>query len=60
MSYMDGVLAHRNGTEIRTTRKMVPITGRASSFLVFLEFQDQNSEVGGQNNNNSLSIYPRL
>ena len=40
------------------TRKMVPITGRASSFLVFLEFQKQYREVGGggggggQNNNN--------
>ena len=33
---------------------MVPITGRASSFLVFLSFQDQNREVGGQNNNNRL------
>ena len=31
------------------TRKMVPITGRAGSFLIFFEFS---SEVGGQNNNN--------
>ena len=31
------------------TRKMVPITGRVSSFLVFFEFS---REVGGQNNNN--------
>ena len=28
------------------TRKMVPITGRASSFLVFLEFQKHNREEG--------------
>ena len=42
----------RHTEKVTTTRKMVPITGRARSFLVFLDFQNQNSEVGGQNNNN--------
>ena len=28
------------------TRKMVPITGRARSFLLFLDFQKQNREEG--------------
>ena len=31
---------------LNCTRKMVPITGRASSFLVFLEFSKQNREEG--------------
>ena len=43
------------------TRKMVPISGRTSSFLVFfLSFQDQNREVGGQNNNNRPINLTRL
>ena len=43
------------------TRKMVPITGRASSFLYFWSFQNQNSEVGwgggGGTEQQDLSIY---
>ena len=35
------------------TRKMVPITGRARSFL---KFQKQNREKGGQNNNNRSKV----
>ena len=33
---------------------MVPITGRASSFLVFLEFSTKNKRVGGTKHNNRL------
>ena len=46
--------------ESYATRKMVPITGRASSFLVFLEFQKHNREEGGQNNNNRTTNFPKV
>ena len=39
------------------TRKMVPITGRASSFIVFF---DQNREVGDRTTATDLSIYSKL
>ena len=35
------------------SRKMVPITGQASSFFVFLK---QNREEGGQNNNRPINL----
>ena len=42
---------------IAITRKMVPITRRARSFL---KFQKQNREKGGQNNNNRPTNLPKV
>ena len=42
------------------TRIMVPIIGRARSFLVFSEFSKIKKEEGETEKKNSLSIYPRL
>ena len=39
------------------TRKMVPITWRARSFLVFLEFSNRE---GGQNKNNRPINFPKV
>ena len=38
------------------TRKMVPITGRASSFLVFLEFSTKSNRVEGRQNNRPINL----
>ena len=42
-----GIWRHTNRDIIIYTRKMVPITGRASSFLVFLEFSKTKQRGGG-------------
>ena len=42
-----GVYEAHTSRALVQTRKKVPITGRANSFLVFLEFQKQNKEEGG-------------
>ena len=42
------------------TRKMVPITGRARSFLLFLDFTKQNRDEGGQNKNNRPINLPKV
>ena len=39
-------------TPFKLLKKMVPITGRARSFLLFLDFQKHDREEGGQNKNN--------
>ena len=46
------VQEHIHATSVGITRKMVPITGRASYSLYFWSFQYQNREEGGQNNDN--------
>ena len=38
------------------TRKMVPITGRASSFLVFLDFQQKSNREEGRQNNRPINL----
>ena len=43
-----------------TTRNMVPIIGRAKSFLLFLSFQKHNREEGGQNKNNRPINLPKV
>ena len=43
-----------------STRKMVPITGQASSFFVFLEFSKTKQRWGDRTTKTDLSIYSRL
>ena len=41
------------------TRKMVPITGRASSFLVFLEFKKKDREEVGTEQHQQTYQFPQ-